>query len=256
MCAWSCTASVADDQTRNAPPQAVSVDAPPQAVIFDTPPQAVIFDKDGTLVDFERTWSLPSVRAIRAAAHSPAAAAEAADALGLDLETGRFADDSLFLLGPNDACDDATRHLLDLVRYREVLDAESGRAVAPMPGAEALLDLLDGRGLPRAVMTNDSEAAAIRQLTRLGWLDRFDAVLGFDSGHGAKPDPSPVLAAAAALGVPAAACVMVGDTGHDIDAGRAAGMRTILIDPDRRYPGLAADIVVDDLDGIVAWLDS
>ncbi len=256
MCAWSCTVSVADDRTRIPPPKAVSFDTPPKAVSFDTPPKAVVFDKDGTLVDFERTWSLPSVRAIRAAAHSPAAAEQAAEALGLDLDTGRFADDSLFLLGPNDACDEVTRHLLDLVRYREVLDAESGRAVAPMPGAEALLDLLDASGLPRAVMTNDSEAAAVRQLTVLGWLDRFDAVFGFDSGHGAKPDPSPVLAAAAALGVAAGDCVMVGDTGHDIDAGRAAGMRTILIDPDRRYPELAADIVVDDLDGIVAWLSS
>ena len=256
MCAWSCTVSVADDHTRDPPPQAGSVDTPPQAGSVDTPPQAVIFDKDGTLVDFEQTWSLPSVRAIRAAAHSPAAAEQAADALGLDLETGLFADDSLFLVGPNDACDDVTRHLLDLVRYRQVLDAESSRAVAPMAGAEELLDLLDATGIPRAVMTNDSEAAAIRQLTALGWRDRFHAVLGSDSGHGAKPDPTPLLAAAAALGVPASGCVMGGDTGHDIDAGRAAGMRTILIDPDRRYPGLAADLVVDGLNGIVAWLSS
>ncbi len=41
-----------------------------------------------------------------------------------------------------------------------------------------------------------------------------------------KPHPAPVLAAAEALGVPAAACLMVGDTRLDILAGRRAGAQT------------------------------
>ena len=230
-------------------------DPPPVAVVFDPPPLAVVFDKDGTLLDFERTWSLSVLAAIDAAAYSPADADAAAVALGIDRSTGRFATDSLFLVGPNDACDDVTRDHLDLVRYRNVLGDESSVRAATLEGAVELLEALTTAGVPLAVMTNDSEAAARAQLGALDLLPHFRTVLGFDSGFGGKPDRAPLLAAADRLGVAPSRCLMVGDTGHDIHAGVAAGMATALISPDGDDLGLPATVVVRRPDELITLLD-
>ena len=50
---------------------------------------------------------------------------------------------------------------------------------------------------------------------------------GFDSGFGAKPALGPLLAFATAMGLLPDQVVMVGDSPHDLIAGRAARMHTI-----------------------------
>ena len=44
--------------------------------------------------------------------------------------------------------------------------------------------------------TNDAEMSARQQLTGLGWLHRFESVIGYDSGFGAKPGPGMLLESA------------------------------------------------------------
>jgi pyrophosphatase PpaX len=60
--------------------------------------------------------------------------------------------------------------------------------------------------------------------------------VGADDVTRAKPDAEPVLAAMAALGADPATTVFVGDSPHDMAAGRAAGVRTaaVLWGPFRR----------------------
>ena len=60
-------------------------------------------------------------------------------------------------------------------------------------------------------------------MTMLGALERFDFIAGYDSGHGLKPGPGMVLAFAAATGVAPQQVAMIGDSLHDLGAGRAAG---------------------------------
>ncbi len=235
-------------------PEAAVFDTRPEAAVFDTRPEAVVFDKDGTLLDFAPTWSDALCAAIEASAHSPADADEAARALGIDRSTGRFTPDSLFLVGPNDACDDLTRHLLDLPSYRRVLAERSSAGARPLPGAVELLEALAAVGVPMAVMTNDSEEMARTQLGGLGLLAHFTTVMGFDSGFGGKPGPAPLVEAARRLGVGPDRCLMVGDTGHDIDAGIAAGMRTALISADGDDLGLDPTIVVRRPDELLVHL--
>jgi len=84
-------------------------------------------------------------------------------------------------------------------------------------------------------------------------------VIGSDSGYGAKPDPAPLLALAAKIDVPAAACLMVGDSTHDLIAGHAAGMRTVAV-----LTGLAmredledlANLVLPDVSHLAAWISA
>ncbi len=117
------------------------------------------------------------------------------------------------------------------------------RGVVPMPGARRALDDLRDRGLLLAVVTNQSGVArgliTPEQLGevnaevagRLGPFDSWQICLhGEDHGCACrKPAPGMVLAAASALGVPPRRCVLIGDTGGDVDAALAAGARAILV---------------------------
>ena len=59
----------------------------------------------------------------------------------------------------------------------EVLEPASVRDVTPLGPAEETLQALKSGGLKLAVVTNDQEQLARKQLERLGWIDYFDAAL-------------------------------------------------------------------------------
>lgn len=70
-----------------------------------------------------------------------------------------------------------------------------------------------------------------------------------------KPQPGMLLGAAAELGIDVAASYMVGDRWKDIEAGRRAGCRTVLVDLGwRERTPEAADGVVADLADAAAWI--
>lgn len=58
-------------------------------------------------------------------------------------------------------------------------------------------------------------------------LQFFDFVAGYDSGYGAKPDPTMLLAFCNDSGIDASQTLMVGDSLFDLLAGCRAGMRTV-----------------------------
>ena len=211
--------------------------------------EAVLFDKDGTLLDFHATWD-PAVReALHATASSPAAVEAAAAAIGFDLETSAFRDDSIFVAEPNDVILSALAPHLDADRFSAALDELGSAMAVPAPGATRLLDELRNRGIATAIVTNDWEWIARNQLDHLGWRDRFDVVLGSDSGHGAKPDPGMVHGALTALGATADAAAMIGDSSHDLLAAGAAGVEAVLVTNGAADPKLTtlADRVISTL---------
>ena len=95
------------------------------------------------------------------------------------------------------------------------------------PDVDSLLRRLRERGLKLGIVANQPEAA-YRRLERAGIADLFD-YHGLSGTTGLrKPDPQAFLAAAAALGLPPSACIMVGDRiDNDIVPAKALGMATI-----------------------------
>lgn len=76
-----------------------------------------------------------------------------------------------------------------------------------------------------------------------------------DACHCRKPRPGMLTDAADEAGIDLAASVMVGDRWRDIDAGRAAGTRTVLVDHEYLEGGGAtADVVVTSLVEAVPWI--
>jgi histidinol-phosphate phosphatase family protein len=121
------------------------------------------------------------------------------------------------------------------------------QGVRPVPGALDALGRLRDRGLLLAIVTNQSGVA--KGLISPDELDavnaKVDAVLGpFDSwqvcvhgdGDGCrcrKPAPGMVHAAANALGVDTTRCVMIGDTGGDVEAALSACAEAVLVPTER-----------------------
>jgi phosphoglycolate phosphatase len=132
-----------------------------------------------------------------------------------------------------------------LDRYEQDLCRET-TLFAGMP---ELLDGLEARGLKWGIVTNKAERFAIPLIELLGVGARCACVIGGDTTGKLKPHPDPLYAAARMLNLEPSACAYVGDDRRDIEAGRAAGMRTIAV----RYGYLnggepdtwGADAVVD-----------
>ncbi|UYG01069.1 phosphoglycolate phosphatase [Halomonas sp. GD1P12] len=96
-------------------------------------------------------------------------------------------------------------------------------------GVEKTLAALDEAGFALALITNKPERFIAPILEHFGLLNWFALCIGGDTLVEKKPSALPLLHAANTLGAAPKACVMVGDSKHDIEAGRAAGFATVAL---------------------------
>ncbi len=231
---------------------------------MNTPILGVLFDKDGTLFDFSATWNAWTAMMLAELTGGDAAqSAELGARIGYGYEARRFDPESPVIAGTPD---DIVRLLLpglpglsagELV---EQINAAAARAVqieaVPLG---PLLARLRGLGLRLGIATNDAEAAARAHLANAGQEAGFDFIAGYDSGFGGKPDPGQCLGFAAAMGLAPETVLMVGDSTHDLHAGRAAGMRTVAV-----LTGMAgveelsphATAVLPDIGHLPGWIEA
>ncbi|MCA0847273.1 HAD family hydrolase [Salipiger thiooxidans] len=223
---------------------------------------AVLFDKDGTLFEFGATWDAWGRAALEHFSDGdPEALRALAEVSRFDLVRGSFRADSPVIAGTNREAAECLASALPGLDA-DVVEAHMALTAAEAPLVEAvplgpLMARLDGMGLPLGVMTNDAERSARAHLRSAGIESAFRFIAGFDSGHGAKPDPRPLLAFAEAVGLAPARIVMVGDSPHDLSAGRAAGMQTVGVTtgpiPAEALVPLA-DAVLPDIGHLPGWL--
>lgn len=224
---------------------------------------AILFDKDGTLFDFRATWDGWAGRMIHElSGGDPEMSLRVAEAVHYDLDAGGFHADSPFVAGSNDEVAQALARVLTQYTAPQLEYFLSTRAseasLSPAVDLDPYLRGLAARGLALGVMTNDSHYSAMAHLREAGVAERFDFIAGFDSGYGAKPSPRPLLAFADHVGCAPETVLMVGDSTHDLIAGRSAGMRTLgVLTGTALTEDLAplADAVLPDIGHIPAWLD-
>ncbi|WP_136439380.1 HAD family hydrolase [Pacificoceanicola onchidii] len=226
------------------------------------PVSALLFDKDGTLFHFGETWNIWAMNVIDHLSGGDAAVRAAlADAALFDLSNRSFDQASPIIAG---TAREATACLHQAIPDRDpdALEALLNQMAAEAPLVPAvplhpLLSALKGQGYAIGLMTNDSELAAHAHLEAEGITALFDFIAGFDSGFGAKPSPAPLLAFSDATGHAPETCAMVGDSTHDLIAGRAAGMQTVgVLTGPARTETLApyADVVLPDIGHLQDWL--
>lgn len=182
-------------------------------------PRAILLDLDGTLLD-----SAPDL---------------AAAANGMLAELGLPARDPAViatyigkgiprlvertLTGSLDALADPALLSRALPIYERHYAAESGQRSVPFPGVIEGLRALHGAGLPLACITNKAERFTLDLLKRTALDGFFKVVVCGDTVARKKPDPEPVLAACARLGVRPGEALMIGDSANDVQSARAAG---------------------------------
>ncbi len=183
-----------------------------------SPIQAVIFDFDGTLVD-----TFPAIHAAWNAAMEP-------------IFNHHFPrDEVISRFGPSDEgmiarelADYPFQTLQDATAtyFRAYNDAHDG--IFAFDGIEELLQELEKRAMPMAIMTGKGRRAADLSLAHLGWANRFPVVVTGTEVLAAKPAPDGPLLAAQMLGFAPQECIYVGDSPADLGAARAAQMKPVV----------------------------
>ena len=183
--------------------------------------QAVLFDLDGTLADTapDLAYALNCMRVSRQLPLLPVATTRAYTSMG-----------ARGLLGVGL---DVTPEHPDYAAMRDEFlahyEANLCRETQLFPGMAELLNELERRGLKWGIVTNKAERYTHPLLKLLGVDHRAACVIGGDTTGKTKPDPAPLFAATNRMGIAPRHCIYVGDDRRDVQAGRAAGMKTIVV---------------------------
>lgn len=182
---------------------------------------AVLFDLDGTFADTapDLGRAVNAMRAARNLAPVPLADTRRVTSLG-----ARGLLDVGFGIGPGHDDYAAMREEF-LCIYENNLCCDT----ALFPGMAELVDRLEQRHILWGIVTNKAERFAKPLLLQLGYATRAACIIGGDTAGHLKPHPAPLLAAAKHINVAPQSCIYVGDDERDIQAGRAAGMRTVAV---------------------------
>lgn len=198
--------------------------------------QAVIFDLDGLLIDSEIVWN--TVRTEIAAQRGVAWTDDDHRAV-MGVSTSEW----VAYMTERLALELSPAEVQELVAGRMVA---SYRARIPFkPGAVELVQAT-GKRYPLGLASGSVRELIDLVVAAPEFAGRFGAVVSADEVGRGKPHPDVYLEAARRLGVVPEACVCLEDSGHGIDAGRAAGMRVIAV-PDPRFMPTSATLARADV---------
>jgi pyrophosphatase PpaX len=187
--------------------------------------EAVFFDLDGTLVETDDRWvsniatKLMPLKRVLPRLDTQGLGRKIV--MGLEIPT-TYA----MLLMERVGIGSSFFGLTDRLRRSRGLATRASAVL--VEGTEALLQTLQGR-YKLAVVTTRARPEACAFLERAGLVPFFDATITRHDVLRLKPNPEPVLKAAASLGVVPRNCLMVGDTMADIRAARRAGAFAVAV---------------------------
>lgn len=179
------------------------------------PPAAIVFDLDGTLID-----SIELI--LRSYRHT------------LTVHRGAPPPDHYWMKGLGtplwvqfrDFSDDEAEIRAMVATYRDYNLTHHDALVRAYDGVVDAVRALKNGATRLGLVTSKMRSGAIRGLRLVGLEETFDVIVGSDEVTHPKPHPEPVLKALDLLGAPADGAVYIGDSRHDIECGRAAGVKT------------------------------
>lgn len=124
-------------------------------------------------------------------------------------------------------------------------------------GLLELLDALEAKGIKKAVATSSQREKALHYLSLAGIKERFDDIICGDEVMESKPNPEIFVKVGTRLGANPAHTLVLEDSRLGLEAGKRAGMMTVLIPdlviPDEEMKG-NANYILAALDEVIALL--
>lgn len=207
--------------------------------------KAVIFDVDGLLLNTEFLW-LQAWNDVGEKYGEPAFGKAFYRTVGL---TGKAV--NAILDEELSGCPNRNELLVEVrktgVKYLE-------EKIDIMPGVKDLLDLLDEKGIIKAVATTTNRLKTDERLKKLGLYDRFSIIVCGDEVTKRKPNPEIYQTILKKLGVGLDKVLVLEDTGYGVKAAYDAGVKVIMvpsINPATEEEKKMAYAIVHSLDEVV-----
>lgn len=113
--------------------------------------------------------------------------------------------------------------------YREYNLAHHDARVTAYPGVVEVVRAIRAAGFRTGLVTSKNKPGALRGLRLVGLEDAMELVIGADDVVNPKPHAEPIEVALRQLGEPVERALYVGDSIHDMESGRAAGVKTAAV---------------------------
>ena len=180
----------------------------------------ILFDLDGTLVD--TAPDLGHALNIQLQRHGKAALSDAV--------IRPFASHgSRGLIGLGFGITPADAHFFVMRdEYLNIYDSVFTRSPTLLPGIAELLQVIERKSLTWGIVTNKPRRFTQRLIESMKLHERAACVVSGDDAPQPKTSPATLLMACEQVGVKPEHCVYVGDAERDIQAGKAAGMQTVV----------------------------
>jgi len=182
------------------------------------PLRTVLFDLDGTLIDSIQLILDSYHHTLRVHGIPPRTDRHWLDGIGTPLRV-QFREW---------AHDEAQMEAM-IATYREYNLAHHDSRVTVYPGVVEMVHAVRDAGCRTGVVTSKNRSGALRGLRLAGLEQAMDVVIGADDVTQPKPHREPLDRALELLGAPHAGAVYVGDSIHDMHAGRNAGVQTAAV---------------------------
>jgi len=214
------------------------------------PFQLLVFDWDGTVLDSVSAIVACTRQTLEELSRPALPDQQIRDLIGLGLR------ETVEVLCPG--CDDSLFGEV-LATYRQLWHATYNKMPTAFPGVPETLSCLKAEGYLLAVATAKSRSGLSADMERSGLAPLFDATRTVDEAR-SKPDPQMVLDLLDEMGVLARQALVIGDTVHDLQMARNAGVVGVAVTSGAQPADVLAsarpEACLADLTDLPAWLES
>ncbi len=112
--------------------------------------------------------------------------------------------------------------------YLSIYDTVFTRSPVLLDGMGDLLQAIESKGIKWGIVTNKPRRFTQPLVKSMGLDKRAACVVSGDDAPQPKPSPATLLLACEEADVDPASCIYLGDAERDVQAGKAAGMKTVV----------------------------
>lgn len=217
---------------------------------------AILFDLDGTLLDTSHDLILAANQLLIEEHRSPIDYQQLRPLISFG---GKKILAKAFNLNPSENPQDQEYLQFLFVRFIELYRQTNFTNTKPFPGIAQLLSNLEQMNLRWGIVTNKIQSLTEPLLKATGYLENSACVVSGDTTKNPKPHPEPLYYACNILNIAPQACLYIGDSASDIQAGKAAGMHTMAVGFGYVPPGISIatwqpDYIANTVPEILPWI--